>query len=83
MHPMEASASSCSHRQDPHHILLCGDGVRHALPPSSLGPRGGGPRRDGGGADGRSKVAARTVEEDEDPSAGRDPGVEVDPGWMP
>jgi len=45
-------------------------------PPPPLGP-GGGPRRDdAGGAEGRGGgVAARAVEEDEDPGAGSDPGV--------
>jgi len=75
---VEALAPSYSQGQDPHHVPLHGDGGRHG-PPPPLGPAGGGQRRDdSGGVDGRSGgVAARAVEEDEDPD------VDVDPGWMP
>jgi hypothetical protein len=76
MPPVDQPAPGCPHHGLPHG-LHHSDDDRHD-PPSLLGPEGGGPRRDDdGGADGRGGVATRAVEEDEDP------GVAVDPGWMP
>jgi hypothetical protein len=69
VHPVEVLQPACSHGQHPDHHL--DDDGRHG-PPTPLGPEGGGPRRDddgGGGADERGVVAARAVDEDEDPGA--------------
>ena len=63
------------HGQDQPHAPLRGGhgdhhhGHHHAPPPPPLGPEGGEPRRDAGGAVGRGGVAARAVEKDEEPGA--------------
>jgi len=77
VHPMEVAASWCPH--DLLHVPHHGDGGRHAPPPNPNSARGGrGPRSDDCGVAGRGGgVAARAVEEDEDP------GAEVDPGCRP
>ena len=67
VHPVEVAASSCC----PHdllHVPHHDDGGRHGPPPPPLGPGGRGPRSDDcGGVAGRGGVAARAVEEDEEP----------------
>jgi len=76
VHPVEVAAPCCPH--DLLHIPRHGDDGRHG-PPTSARHGGRGPKSDdcGGGAGQGGGVAARAVEE------GEDPGVEVDLGWRP